>query len=46
LESPLVLRELLDLPAPAARDKQAGYDRLADWFEANADLRLFEELYL
>jgi adenosylcobyric acid synthase len=56
LESPDLLGELLtDLarqrgkPAPtlpAARPKDADYDRLADWFEQHADLARFEELYL
>ncbi len=46
LESAAVITEMLDLPAPVPRDKEADYDRLADWFEASADMGLFEELYL
>jgi hypothetical protein len=26
--------------------REPPYDRLADWFASNADLKLFEELYL
>jgi len=56
LECPAVLTELLtelaqargkEMPrVSAAVSKEAEYDRLADWFEQHADLKLFEELYL
>jgi adenosylcobyric acid synthase len=46
LEDERVLSELLGTPVRTAEAKQVHYDRLADWFERHADLRLFEELYL
>jgi len=56
LEHPELLDALLvetaerrgkSVPGPkSAGSKEANYDRLADWFEQNADLDLFERLYL
>jgi len=46
LENPQVVAEVLGTPAPEPLDKEQQYDRLAEWFESHADLRLFEELYL
>ena len=57
LENPRVLETLLSevarwrsrsAPRPAGErvDREQHYDRLADWFEASADMRRFEELYL
>ncbi len=46
LEDPGVLEELLGTAVEPGEDKEVLYDRLADWFERHADLRLFEELYL
>lgn len=46
LENEAVLAELIGAPVVARPSKRAMYDRLADWFEVNADLRAFEELYL
>ncbi|HUS04700.1 MAG TPA: cobyric acid synthase [Bryobacteraceae bacterium] len=45
LESPAVVEDLLGIRV-TAQPKTAVYDRLADWFAANADIPLFEELYL
>ncbi len=43
LESPAVVRELfgIDVPAP-----ERSYDQLADWWERNANLAVFEERFL
>jgi adenosylcobyric acid synthase len=46
LEDPAVLSELLGCPVSAAPPKRACYDELAGWFERNANLDLFGELYL
>jgi cobyric acid synthase len=46
LESAAVLADVLGRPVTAARTKSACYDALADWFERNANLELFAELYL
>jgi adenosylcobyric acid synthase len=46
LENDLVITELFGFIPPPRPSKVAMYDRLADWFESNADLRAFEELYL
>ncbi len=46
LEDRAVLEEVLRYRIPQVPPKDAAYDRLADWFEENADTRLFEELYL
>jgi adenosylcobyric acid synthase len=46
LENAAVASELLGTVVEAAPPKSAHYDALADWFEANADLKLFAELYL
>jgi adenosylcobyric acid synthase len=46
LEDPVVLGELLGravLPVPS---REATYEALADWFEANVNLKIFEEHYL
>ena len=45
-EDPVVLEEMLGEVCAARESKDAMYDRLADWFERNADMRRFEELYL
>lgn len=45
LRSDSVLAELQIAARPAAVKAQT-YEALADWFEQNADTRLFEELYL
>ena len=44
LENRAVLSELLGCEVEAAESKAAHYGRLADWFESNADLELFERL--
>jgi adenosylcobyric acid synthase len=46
LEHAAVLSELLGRPVCAAPPKRVCYDALADWFERNANLDLFAELYL
>ncbi len=46
LEHAAVVEEVLSVRVPPAPDKDACYDRLADWFEEAADTKLFEELYL
>ncbi len=46
LEDPAVVEELLGRPIPGRPSRETAYDRLADWFEANANIPLFEELYL
>jgi adenosylcobyric acid synthase len=46
LEDPGVLGELLGRTIPALPTREATYDALADWFEANVDRKRFEELYL
>ncbi|MBV6434719.1 MAG: Cobyric acid synthase [Bryobacteraceae bacterium] len=46
LEDTVVLGELVGEAAPRAADREASYDRLADWFEHHADTALFEELFL
>ncbi len=46
LEHAAVVEEVLGVRVPPAPDKDACYDRLADWFEEAADTKLFEELYL
>jgi adenosylcobyric acid synthase len=45
LENPAVVEDLLGIQVDV-QSKDAAYDRLADWFAASANLRLFEELYL
>ena len=45
LRSDAVLTSFGIMAKPAA-SKQQTYDELADWFDKNADTRLFEELYL
>ena len=46
LEDPRVLGELLGRPVAPIASRETTYEALADWFEANADRRRFEELYL
>jgi adenosylcobyric acid synthase len=46
LEDAAVLGELLGRPVAPAPSREATYEALADWFEANVDRRRFEELYL
>ncbi|MFN3324701.1 MAG: cobyric acid synthase [Bryobacteraceae bacterium] len=46
LEDAAVVEEMLGLRVAAPASKCETYDRLADWFEAHADIRRFEELYL
>ena len=46
LEDPGVLGELLGRTIPALPTREATYDALADWFEANVDRKRFEDLYL
>ena len=46
LENAEVLREWLGLEASVPVEKEASYDRLAEWFERSADVALFERLYL
>jgi adenosylcobyric acid synthase len=46
LENPAVLGELLGRTVASLPSREATYDRLADWFEANIDRKRFEELYL
>ncbi len=45
-EDPAVRQELLGEGCVDRESKDAMYDRLADWFERNGDMRRFEELYL
>ena len=46
LENEALLSEILGVPVPSATPKDVLYDRLADWFEQNADIEAFERLYL
>lgn len=46
LESESVIRDLLGIDVEPGQSKEDAYESLADWFERNADMRLFEELYL
>lgn len=46
LEDPRVLGELLGGPISATIARDATYEALADWFDANVHRRRFEELYL
>ncbi len=46
LENPQVLGELLGREVAPAPSREIVYDALADWFDANVDRQLFEELYL
>lgn len=46
LEHADVLGELLGREIAPAAPREATYEALADWFEAHADRRRFEELYL
>ena len=46
LEHPEIVREWLEVEPVGWESKEASYDRLADWFEASADVDLFDRLYL
>jgi adenosylcobyric acid synthase len=46
LEDPQVLSELLHQPVNTAPSRNSMYEALANWFEANVNRRMFEELYL
>jgi adenosylcobyric acid synthase len=46
LEDPCVLGELIGRPVAPVSTREAGYEALADWFEANVNRKVFEELYL
>ena len=46
IEDPGVLSELLGRVVAPAPAREAVYDALADWFDANVDRKRFEELYL
>ena len=46
MEDPGVLGELLGRVVAPAPAREAVYDALADWFDANVDRKRFEELYL
>jgi adenosylcobyric acid synthase len=46
LENESVIRELLGVDVEPRQSKEDAYENLADWFEQNADMRLFEEIYL
>ena len=46
LEDHRVLSELLGRPVAAMPSKDEAYDGLAQWFAANANLKLFEERFL
>lgn len=43
LESPAVVREIFGIEVPAS---ERCYDRLADWWERSANMRVFEEQFL
>ena len=46
LENAAVLSELLGYPVSTAPSRDSSYEAMADWFEANVNLPLFQELYL
>ena len=46
LEDEAVVEELIGFRPPPAPPKCQTYERLADWFEAAADVNFFEETYL
>ena len=46
LEDEAVVEELTGFRPPPAPPKSQTYERLADWFEAAADVQFFEETYL
>ncbi len=46
LEDPAVLSELLGFPVAPAPTREAVYEAMADWFEANVHQKKFQELYL
>jgi hypothetical protein len=41
-----VLAEIIGRPVTSLPDRNAVYEELADWFDANVDRKRFEELYL
>jgi len=45
-EHPGVVEEWLGFRPPPVPEKQRSYDQLAEWFEASADVPLFERLFL
>jgi adenosylcobyric acid synthase len=46
LENPAVYRDVVGVEPRAIPDKRQDYEALADWFEQNANIKLFEEMYL
>ncbi|MNC97509.1 hypothetical protein D3C83_151850 [compost metagenome] len=46
LECPAVVEEWLGYRPPDVPIKERSYDQLAEWFEASANIPLFEELFL
>lgn len=46
IEHPQVLGELLGRAVPDLPTREATFESLADWFDANVNCKLFEELYL
>ncbi len=46
LENENIVRELLGVAVERRQSKDAAYEALATWFETNANVRLFNELYL
>ena len=46
LENAGIIGELLDIVVEPRQPKQQAYESLATWFESNANIPLFDELYL
>ena len=46
LENAGIVREMLDIAVEPRPPKQQAYESLATWFETNANIPLFDELYL
>jgi adenosylcobyric acid synthase len=46
LEHPAVVREVIGVEPLDVPSREVTYEQLADWFEQNANLERFEELYL
>jgi cobyric acid synthase len=46
LENENIIRELLGIEVKPRQPKDQAYETLATWFETNANIRLFDELYL
>ena len=46
LENSSIIGELLDIVVEPRQPKQQAYESLATWFETNANIPLFDELYL